>query len=342
MSGYKFENRCFLITGGAGYIGSHIVKQLGQTNANIIVYDNLSTGHADAVLYGSLIVGDLADKKTLRKLFETHQFDAVLHFAGSISVPESIEQPLSYYANNTLNSHTLLSHCIEFNVKHFIFSSTAAVYGIPKQGICDETNPLNPINPYGQSKLMTEQMLKDTAQASNLNYVALRYFNVAGADLETRIGQATPKATHLIKVCCEAACGKRPNVSIFGTDYDTPDGTCVRDYIHVDDLANAHLLALQHLLEGGNSTTLNCGYNHGISVREIITKVQNLTGINFPIIEAKRRAGDPPQLIANAKKIQKEFGWVPQHQDLETIIKTAYEFEKKLSLQDPQTHHLNQ
>lgn len=318
-----------LITGGAGYIGSHVVKALGQLGHDITVFDNLSTGHREAVTYGDLVVGDLTDKPKLDELFKTRKFEAVLHFAGSIVVPDSVSDPLGYYQNNTVNSHFLLSLCQKYKVNQFIFSSTAAVYGMPGDGVCREDSPLAPINPYGQSKLMTEHMLKDLAFASDFRYVALRYFNVSGADPEGRVGQSFPKATHLIKVASETACGKREKMDIFGTDFNTPDGTCVRDYIHVSDLADAHVKALEYLAKGGKSEVLNCGYGRGFSVKEVIARVKEITGVNFTVIEGPRRAGDPASLTAKADRIQQVIGWKPKYDDLNIIIKSAYEWEKK-------------
>lgn len=318
-----------LITGGAGYIGSHVVKSLGKLGHDLTIYDNLSTGHKEAVTYGELVVGDLSDHKKLDDLFKAKKFEAVLHFAGSIVVPESVTEPLKYYQNNTVNSHSLLTICQKNQVKKFIFSSTAAVYGMPEDGICTEDSKLSPINPYGQSKLMTELMLKDLAYSSDFRYVALRYFNVAGADPEGKVGQSFPKATHLIKVASEAACGKREGLEIFGTDYPTTDGTCIRDYIHVTDLADAHVKALEYLNQGGKSEVLNCGYGHGFSVREVVSRVKEITGVNFKVVESPRRAGDPASLTAKVDRIHQKIGWVPRYDDLNTIIKTAYEWEKE-------------
>lgn len=318
-----------LITGGAGYIGSHVVKALGKLGHEITVYDNLSTGHKDAVTFGKLVVGDLADVEKLEKLFAAEKFEAVLHFAGSIVVPESVANPLKYYSNNTLNSYQLIKLCLKYNCKNFIFSSTAATYGEPSEGMVSEESPTAPINPYGFSKLMTEQMLKDTAASSELKFVILRYFNVSGADPEGQIGQSFPGATHLIKVACETACGKRDHLNIFGTDYPTKDGTCVRDYIHVSDLADAHVKALKYLAAGGKSEVLNCGYGHGFSVKEVISKTKEVTGIDFKVVETPRRPGDPASLTTKVDKIQKVLGWKPKYDDLGLIIKSAYEWEKK-------------
>lgn len=317
-----------LITGGAGYIGSHVLKALGSQGHDIIIYDNLSTGHKEAITSGELIVGDLSDKAKLDALFQHHHFEAVLHFAGSIVVPESVADPLKYYQNNTINSHYLISLCEKYKVNNFIFSSTAAVYGMPDDGVCREDSKLAPINPYGQSKLMTEHMLHDLAFSSEFRYVALRYFNVSGADPEGRIGQSFPEATHLIKVACEVAVGKRGSIKVFGTDYPTPDGTCVRDYIHVSDLADAHVKALEYLASGGKSEVLNCGYGHGFSVREVLNRVKEITGKDIKIEDSPRRPGDPASLTATAKKIHHVIHWKPKYDDLSLIIKSAYEWEK--------------
>ncbi len=319
-----------LVTGGAGYIGSHVVRQLGGAGYEVVVYDNLSTGRRQAVLCGELVVGDLADDEALGRLFRGGPFDAVLHFAAHIVVPESVSDPLKYYGNNTRNTLRLLEMCARHGVERFVFSSTAAVYGIPEIIPVGEEAPLAPINPYGASKMMSERMLMDLAAASSLKYVILRYFNVAGADPEGRIGQATPEATHLIKVACEAAVGKRQGLTVFGTDYDTPDGTCIRDYIHVEDLARAHLDALAHLGDGGDSAVLNCGYGHGSSVREVIDTVKRVSGVDFPVELGGRRAGDPPVLVADNGKIRKTLGWRPEYDDLEFIVKTALEWERSL------------
>ena len=319
-----------LVTGGAGYIGSHVVKQLSDAGYGVVVYDNLSTGKRDAVLAGKFVQGDLADKEKLNALFEVEKFGAVMHFAGSIIVPESLEKPLEYYSNNTKNSLNLLIACRRYKVNKFIFSSTAAVYGMPESGICQETTTQAPINPYGTSKLMVEQMLRDLSFAlKDFRYIAFRYFNVAGADMKSRIGQQTPNATHLIKIACEVATGKRSSMKIFGTDYDTKDGTCVRDYIHVDDLASAHIKGLQYLIKGGESNTLNVGYGKGYSVREVLdTFKKEIMDIN--VEEAPRRGGDSPKLISDCSKIKKELDWTPLYDDLSKIVKSAYEWEKKL------------
>ncbi len=317
-----------LVTGGAGYIGSHVVKLLGEAGHDVVVYDNLSTGNKNAVLYGELVHADLEDLKTLDETFKKHQFDGVMHFAGSIVVPESVEKPLMYYKNNTHNSLELISMCEKHKVKNFIFSSTAAVYGIIEGDEAHEKLPTNPINPYGQSKLMTEHMLRDTSFANDdFNYIALRYFNVSGADPEGKIGQAFPGATHLIKVNCEAAVGKRDKTYIFGTDFDTEDGTGVRDYIHVLDLAQAHLDGINYLFNNKKSEILNCGYGRGFSVKEVVSAVKRVTNTNYTVVETDRRAGDPAKLISKADKIQSVLGWKPKHNDLDFIIKTAFDWE---------------
>lgn len=318
-----------LVTGGAGYIGSHTVRQLGEAGYEIIVYDNLTTGSLEALLFGSLVQGDLADIHSLSQVFAQHQFEAVIHFAASISVPESVANPLEYYGNNTRNTLNLLHCCQQFNVNKFVFSSTAAVYGEPQENPVSESCPTNPINPYGWSKLMSERMIRDYGFSSNFKYVILRYFNVAGADLAGRIGQSSAKASHLIKVACDAALGNRPDVGIFGTDFDTPDGTGIRDYIHVEDLASAHLDALHYLERGGESEILNCGYGQGYSVREVLAKLKEISGIDFPVTESPRRSGDPACVIACGDRLREVLGWQPQYNNLETILKTTYAWEQK-------------
>lgn len=319
-----------LVTGGAGYIGSHVVSLLGAAGEDIIIFDNLTTGKKENILYGKLIVGDLNDPAALDKLFSENQIDAVLHFAGSIVVPESVENPSLYYQNNTENSLNLIKACIKHKTKKFIFSSTAAVYGMPESGVASEETPTNPINPYGRSKLMTEWMLEDVAFAHDFNYVALRYFNVAGASKTGKIGQSTPRATHLLKTAAEVVTKKREKMAIFGTDYKTKDGTCIRDYIHVDDLAQAHLDALQYLGRGGRSQVLNCGYGHGFTVKEVIGAVEACTGEKLNVEMGPRRAGDAVELISKAEKIKDILGWSPQYNDLAYIVKSAIDWEKKL------------
>ena len=323
-----------LVTGGAGYIGSHMVRTLGEKGDNdIVVYDNLSTGHKDSLLCGRLVVGELADLQALDALFSTERFDAVMHFAAHIVVDESVRKPIKYYRNNFANALNLIEMCTRYNVTKFIFSSTAAVYGIPERVPASEDAALLPINPYGASKLMVEQALRDVSLSSNLRYVALRYFNVAGADPMSRIGQRYKEATHLITLALRTALGLREELNVFGTDYDTPDGTCIRDYIHVDDLVDAHMLALDYLLKGNNSRVFNCGYGHGYSVREVVEKVKQVTGVDFRVKETDRRAGDPPSLIADSSRIRNELGWSPGHDDLEYIIRTAWQWEKRLHIQ---------
>jgi UDP-glucose 4-epimerase len=320
-----------LVTGGAGYIGSHVVRQLGEAGESVVTLDNLCTGFESAVLHGELVVGDTGDAELLDRLFARHDIDTVMHFAAHTIVPESVADPLKYYLNNTANSRTLLERAVAGGVKHCVFSSTAAVYGIPQGGRAREDSPTRPINPYGTSKLMTKWMLRDLAAAADLRYVVLRYFNVAGCDPGGRIGQSTPKATLLTKVACEAAVGKRPHVSIYGTDYDTVDGTGVRDYIHVEDLADAHLKALGHLRGGGPSEVLNCGYGHGYSVREVLAAVAAANGKPLNIREEPRRAGDPPALIAVADRVREVLHWTPRHDDLEAIVSSALRWERKLA-----------
>jgi len=319
-----------LVTGGAGYIGSHVVRQLGERNENVVVLDNLSTGFRSAVLHGRLEIGDTGDRERVSQLLRTHDIETVMHFAAHTIVPESVSNPLKYYANNTCSTRNLLQCCQEAGVKHFVFSSTAAVYGTPADGIAAEDSPTQPINPYGTSKLMSEWMLRDLAAASELRYVALRYFNVAGSDPKCRIGQSTINATLLTKVACETAVGKRAQISIFGTDYPTPDGTGVRDYIHVEDLAEAHVKALDYLRAGGGSATLNCGYGHGYSVREVIAAVNRLSGRPLKVVEEPRRAGDPPMLIARAQRVRAVLDWAPRHDDLDAIVRSQLDWEQRL------------
>lgn len=322
--------KSILVTGGAGYIGSHVVKQLGKNGERVIVLDNLSKGFADAVTYGELIVGDTGDTDLVMKIMTEHEVESVLHFAAHTIVPESVSNPLKYYKNNTASTLNML-HCSQaMGIKHFIFSSTAAVYGNLQTGVALEATPTAPINPYGTSKLMSEWMLRDLCAASPLRSVILRYFNVAGSDPESEIGQSTENATLLIKVACEVALGKREKLFVFGTDYPTPDGTGIRDYIHVDDLASAHLAALEYLRSGGGSTTLNCGYGNGYSVRQVIDSVERCHGKKLNVVEAPRRAGDPAELVSNVEAIHRTLDWTPQFNDLDVIVKTSLAWEAKL------------
>ncbi|HWX33481.1 MAG TPA: UDP-glucose 4-epimerase GalE [Steroidobacteraceae bacterium] len=325
-----------LVTGGAGYIGSHVVRQLGEAGEKIIVLDNLGRGFRQAVTAGALIVGDVGDRALVSRLLAQHRVDTVMHLAAHTIVPESVAEPLKYYANNTCATRVLLQACLENGLKNFIFSSTAAVYGMPEQGLADEESPTRPINPYGTSKLMSEWMLRDVAAVSPLRYVTLRYFNVAGSDPMARIGQATQGATLLTKVACEAMVGKRPHVSLFGTDYPTPDGTGVRDYLHIEDLAAAHLNALDYLRGDGKSVTLNVGYGHGYSVREVLRMVESVGGKPLVIREEARRAGDAAHLVARAERIRQELGWAPRYDDLEAIVTHSLAWERKL-LREPWT-----
>lgn len=322
--------RKILVSGGAGYIGSHVVRQLGEAGYDIVVYDNLSTGSAQSVLYGQLVIGSLEDTDHLYRTFSEHNFDAILHFAASISVPESVQNPLKYYANNTRNTLNLLQCAQDFNVNNIIFSSTAAVYGEPEDGPITEQSPTHPINPYGCSKLMSEQMIRDYSQASKLEYVILRYFNVAGADTSGQLGPSSKKAEHLIKVACDAVLGRRPYVGIFGTDFPTADGTGVRDYIHVEDLAAAHVDALKYLLTHHKSQTFNCGYGRGYSVQDVIEKAKEVSGVDFRTKALPRRVGDPASVVADSQKIREVIGWQPKFDTLEAMITSALNWEKQL------------
>src|SRR5690554_1539205 len=322
-----------LITGGAGYIGSHIAHELVDRGDDVVILDNLSTGVRENVpAKAEFVQGNVGDRDTLSALFKAHQIDAVMHFAGSIVVPESVENPLKYYDNNTAVTRTLLEACVAEKIDKFVFSSTAAVYGMPHADELPvtEKTPTVPINPYGRSKLMTEWMLQDISYAHDFRYVALRYFNVAGADPSGRTGQSTPAATHLIKVACQAALGVREQLGVFGTDYETRDGTCVRDYIHVTDLAKVHLLALDALQAGSPSRVLNCGYGRGFTVREVIDSVRRVSGVDFVTHDLARRAGDPPELIADASALRAQFGWQPEHDDLDHIVETALKWERRM------------
>lgn len=322
-----------LVTGGAGYIGSHMVLELLDQGEKVVVLDNLTTGFDWAVPdRAKLIVGNVGDRKLVERIIRENEVEAVIHFAGSVVVPESVENPLKYYENNTGNSRNLLEAVTNCGVDKFIFSSTAAVYGEPMtSGPIREDAVLNPMSPYGSSKLMTEIMVRDTALASDLRYVMLRYFNVAGCDPLKRTGQSTKGATHLIKIACETALGKRSHMEVFGNDYDTPDGSCIRDFIHVSDLVNAHYAALNFLRQGGLKFTANCGYSKGYSVLEVIKAVKELSGNDFPVVMEERRPGDIPALTANAHRLMSRLSWEPKHDDLKTIIKTALEWEAVLA-----------
>jgi UDP-glucose 4-epimerase len=321
-----------LVTGGAGYIGSHMVHALLDRGDDVVVLDNLVTGVRSLVAERAAFVeGNVADGELVRRIVKDHKVTAVIHFAGSVVVPDSVENPLAYYSNNTAASRNLIEACVRAEVGNFVFSSTAAVYGMPEQIPVAENAPTNPINPYGRSKLMTEWMLEDSARAYDFRFVALRYFNVAGADPKGRTGQSTPRATHLIKRACQAALGRVPALEIFGTDYPTKDGTGVRDYIHVSDLANAHIHALDHLELGGNSIILNCGYGHGFSVREVVETVSRVTGEAIPTREAPRRAGDPASIVADPSQIKEVFEWQPKYDDLDEIVRGAYAWERRLN-----------
>jgi UDP-glucose 4-epimerase len=319
-----------LVTGGAGYIGSHVVRHLSRAGHRVVVYDNLSTGHAWAVEGVDLVVGDLADRPRLERLFTEHRVAAVLHFAASIWVGESVREPERYYRNNVANTLNLFGAAAAHGVGAVVFSSTAAVYGEPEVDLIDEATPLAPINPYGASKMMAERMLQDIARTTGSRHAILRYFNVAGAAPDGSIGEATPDNSHLVKVACEAALGLRAGMRINGTDYPTPDGTCVRDYIHVEDLAGAHVEALHHLQGGGDDLILNCGYGHGLSVREVLDAVRRISGVDFEIAEGPRRPGDPPRLVAANRRIQEVLGWRPRYDDLDSIVGSAWRWEQAL------------
>ena len=319
-----------LVTGGAGYIGSHVVKRLGQAGHEITVIDDLSKGFREAVCFGDLIVGDVGDQRLVSTVLKEKRIEAVLHFAASTIVPESVANPLKYFRNNTFNTMNLIECCAQSGVKNFIFSSTAAVYGIPDDEECAEETATQPINPYGASKLMSERILRDVCAASRMKHVILRYFNVAGSDPEGDIGQSTKEATLLVKVAAEAAVGVRDAVYVYGTDYPTVDGTGVRDYIHVCDLADAHVKALTYLESGGESITLNCGYGHGFSVREVLDVAQKLADVPINVIDEARRPGDPAHLIARADRIKETLGWHPKLDNLEKIVATSIAWERTL------------
>jgi UDP-glucose 4-epimerase len=321
-----------LVTGGAGYIGSHMVLALLDAGEDVTVVDDLSTGFRWAVPEGAKFVeGDIGDRVLLRRIFAGGDIDAVIHFAGSVVVPESVADPLRYYLNNSCKSRTLIEAAIEAKVPHFIFSSTAAVYGMPEENPVGEDAAPAPLSPYGTSKLVTEWMLRDAAKAHPLRYAALRYFNVAGADPKGRSGQSTAHATHLVKVACEAALGERPYLEVYGTDYPTPDGTGIRDYIHVTDLVRAHLDALRHLRAGGESAILNCGYGKGFSVLDVVESVKRVSGSDFPVRFGPRRPGDPAAIVAKADRVGELLGWRAEYDDLDTIVGHALAWEKRLT-----------
>jgi UDP-glucose 4-epimerase len=320
-----------LITGGAGYIGSHMAYALRDAGEQVLVLDNLSTGCEWAVPEGvRLVVGDAGDQSAVDALLKHHRIEVIIHFSGSIIVSESMRRPLEYYRNNTVNSWALIQTAVRHRVPYFIFSSSAAVYGNPEMIPIPEEAPTNPVSPYGASKLMTEVMLRDAAAAHGLSYVILRYFNVAGADPQLRTGQSSKQPTHLIKVAVQAALGIRRQVEVYGNDYATPDGTCIRDYIHVADLVDAHHAALRYLRDGGRSVTLNCGYGHGFSVLEVLDTVRRVAGADFTVQHAARRLGDPARLVADAGRIKSLFGWQPQWDDLPSIVRHALSWERKL------------
>ena len=321
-----------LVTGGCGYIGSHMVHELVDGGQDVVVLDNLTTGFRWALPpQARIVVGDIGDQDLVASIIAKHKVTGIIHFAGSIVVPESVADPLGYYFNNTVKSRALIAAAVQSGVDQFIFSSTAAVYGMAKEMPVRETTLLDPMSPYGSSKLMTEIMLRDTAAAHNFRYVALRYFNVAGADPKGRTGQSTPRATHLIKVACETALDKRASMDVFGTDYPTTDGTCVRDYIHVKDLARAHVAALGHLQSGGKSDVFNCGYGKGFSVLEVIDAVKRVSGKNFKVNMGPARAGDPAAIVAASDKIRSQLGWTPEFDDLDTIVGHALAWEAHLA-----------
>ena len=321
-----------LVTGGAGYIGSHMVQALAEAGESVVVIDNLSTGFSAFLPEGvPLFIGDAADENLVERVISAHGVESIIHFAGSVVVPDSMRDPLAYYRNNTMTTRSLLNVAVKCGVNRFIFSSTAAVYGNPDQMPVPENAPTRPLSPYGSSKLMTEIMLHDVASVHGMNYIVMRYFNVAGADPKARIGLATVGATHLLKIAVEAATGQRAKVDVFGTDYPTPDGSCSRDFIHVSDLAQAHRAALSYLRGGGASTTLNCGYGRGYSVIETIEAVRKVSGRNFAIQHAARRPGDIMTMVADTRRIRNLLDWTPQYDNLETIAAHALAWEEKLS-----------
>jgi UDP-glucose 4-epimerase len=321
-----------LVTGGAGYIGSHTVLALVDTGERVVVLDNLSTGRRESVHPSArLVVGDAGDSALVTRIAAEYDIQDIIHFAAKLIVPESVSDPLGYYLGNTVKTRSLLAAAVRSGIARFVFSSTAAVYGMPRENPVSEDSPTNPISPYGASKLMSEWMLRDTSAAHGLGYVTLRYFNVAGADPMLRSGQASPLSTHLIKVASEAAIGQRARLDVFGDDYPTPDGTCVRDYIHVTDLALAHVEALRHLRDGGENLTLNCGYGRGYSVFEVIEAVKRASGADFPVRVGARRPGDPAAIVARADRIRQTLDWQPQYDDLATIVRHALAWERKIS-----------
>jgi len=325
------EKENILVTGGAGYIGSHIVRDLGEKGFNPVVLDNLSTGNRQNLLYGELIEGDVNDEKLVSRIIKKYDIKSVIHFAAFIQVEESVKNPFKYYENNSIKSFFFIKTCVENGIENFVFSSTAAIYGMPDEIPVKERSPLLPINPYGRSKLFTEMVLKDISEVNdNFNYIALRYFNVAGADPKGRIGQNYEKPTHLITLALRAALGDYPSLKIFGTDYDTSDGTAIRDYIHVDDLSKAHLLSLDYLKNKKKSNIFNCGYGMGLSVSEVISTVKKITGIDFKVENAPRRAGDPPKLIADSSLIKETLKWIPESDNIDKIIENSWLWEKKL------------
>ncbi len=324
------SQKAILVTGGAGYIGSHVLLQLRERGERVVALDNLYTGFRQAVVDSPLVVGDVGDRELVERVLREHEVGTVMHFAANTIVPESVNDPLKYYGNNTCATRNLLAACMNQRVHQMVFSSTAAVYGIPDGGIAREEMSLAPINPYGTSKLMSEWIMRDLAAVSDFRYVSLRYFNVAGSDPQARIGQSTAKATLLIKVACEVIVGKRSHVSVFGTDYDTPDGTGVRDYVHVEDLARAHVDALDYLRRGGATAICNCGYGHGYSVRQVLESVQRVAGRPLPIKEEPRRPGDPPTLIARADRVRSLLGWKPRLDHLDSIVEHSLRWEEKL------------
>ena len=321
-----------LVTGGAGFIGSHMAHQLVDAGEKVVILDNLTTGMHWAIPQDAVFVeGDVGDMELAQEVLRKHRVQSIIHFAASIVVPDSVTDPLGYYYNNTVKTRALIEAAVRENVQHFIFSSTAAVYGMTGEGPVVETAPLRPMSPYGSSKLMSEIILGDVSRAFPLRHVVLRYFNVAGADPKGRVGQSTPRATHLIKVACETALGKRASMSVFGTDYDTPDGTCVRDYIHVTDLVRAHEAALQHLRDGGESDVFNCGYGRGFSVLQVIDAVKRAAGKDFAVEFGPRRPGDPARIVSCADKIRSQLSWTPQYDNLDTIVTHALAWEDQLT-----------